>query len=546
MLNMEIQKILEYRLYQNTDHVLVMWEDGTTSWIRAQGLKCKDKMCEFVSEALEILRKHKRSITEQSLQEKEEKLLDRILVKNLEDLHSTEMKQSEIINNIVGDKRLRSTRETSMRHRSLPKNAGRYFTSTAENACSDPAESLSPGQSVKPIRSHHGIHQNEQWQGVEARSEALDGPRVKRAASEIVKANTMIVAISQDTSIAINFRFRDTPLTVSIDVSASTFVSFDVLAPHLYSIYLSGSGFPFFPSEEPEGTPRTDFESYMRSNRLFLIHRQEECAWILYAPESQDNLFKVAISSRFLVFRIEGDSFLNDLCGMKNFVGENTVWSQGTFRFGSGVLGDFLYKDAIFPQSKGIFLLGNSRLMRHLLSFAKNRGEIVGSMELASTVLIQKSYMDFLHQVPGFYESLHKRARFFLESGSCLEEILINGGMVTFSNEFIESFELLAVADLVGALSRRKNWEVKVRRSTYVALKKRLSAHQCAPEHLSKMKGIYRVFRESILEGFEGNLRDYLESRHYKTHRFFLEVSLLKLADGTVTIDEALQIVTSS
>lgn len=559
MSSTEVQRILEYKFYRDMDYVLVMWKDGTTSWARVLGLNCKDAICGFVSEALRILRDSERHAAEQSRQEKEARLLDKILMKNLESFQSMEIKQSETTNSNIEDRKPRFTEKTPLHYKPSTSSESadilrHTISGTGDRHPTPLCHYASSTQGSESLVRHYSSHKRP-VQGdkhcvsstAKQHSNKLDQrPYAKKPALEVMKVNSMLIIIDPNTNLTIKFYYRDSLPVVSIDISTASFANFDVLASHLYSIYLSGAGFSFFPSEDPEAAPETIFERYMRSNRLFLVQNHGGCVWILYAPDVQDDLFKITTNSRFFIFKIEDDPFLNNLCSMKSFVGENTAWARGTFKFGVGMLGDFLYKDAVLPCARTIFLFGNLRLMRHLLNFVRNRGEIVDSIESASTVLIQSSYLDFLHQIPGFYESLRKHTRFFLENGSGFEEILISGGMVTFSNEFIEESELLAVADLIGTLSRRKNWEIKIKKSTYVILKRRLAAQQYPPEYLSKIKNIYRVFKNSVLEGFEGSLRDYLESKYFKTHRLFLEVSLLKVADGTVTIDEALRLVMST
>lgn len=592
----EVLKILEYKNHKDIDYVLVLWNDNTTSWTGVLSLKCKDLICGFVKDLIGILKKEERSVAEKDRIMKEERILNSILMKNLQDSTALEVKQADFINKIIDNKGLsaesnfgrhdfQNARNTKMQSNVInqPRNKndsrilndfygktgfknqlteGKLHSSSSISKEEEYLKSRTRedifykndegNRSIENVSMHRFNNSYDRMQSskIEETFKNFDisknHQKAKKVAIQKSTVNSLFIKIDHLNTISIDFFYNSVFPVINLDVEAASFVKFDFVAARLYSYFLNGSGYSFFPSVDSVNSLKTNFEVLLKKEDLVMIQKNGDFVWIVLPCSSNFNLFKIPVDSKFFIFKIENDQYFEELSKMRNFMSLNSQWIKSTFRIGGNLLSDYLYRNVQLPLSKSIFIFGDPRSTQHLSSFAKNKGELTSKIAFASLILIQKQYMDFLHLLPGFYDSLRNHSKYFLESDNGFEEILKSGGMATFSDEFVMNAELMSISDFIDIISMKPGWEIKVRQSTYSLLKRRLASQQTAPEYLYKIKNIYKVFKSSIVDDCANDLRSYLEGRYYRSHRFFLEISSLEITECMISIEDATRLVKSA
>ncbi|KAM0681186.1 hypothetical protein GINT2_000380 [Glugoides intestinalis] len=554
----EVKKILEYKNNDGRDYLLVQWNDNTTTWARPESLNCKELICSFFKNAIAILRREERSNEELEKKKKEELLFNKLITNNLKESERLEKEQQRIVSKLLeatisnSNQEKEKTPVLEFKNRQELKNDDTQSKRKKEllDKLMKSGQEIwnTPQRSKERIYSTDLINTNIKRQEIAnmaniKRQEVPNMANIKRQVVTTMKNNSINIRLGQNMCLNLIFFFKNNFQPLSFDERSIVFCDYKSIFPYLYSLYYENSpNFSILPSSETEATPESPIELYMREKGLMLICKEANSFWVLSTRKGLSKIFSCLFKSKFLLFKIDELYYLNRIFFLRKNAQQETLWLSKSFRFGISMLTDVISNKYLLPKANSIFIIGNiySTVLFHIYKFYQRNCVIVDSIVEANIVLIQESSIDFLHSTPGFYTSLmNASTRFLLLSADGINEILPGGGMLTFSDEFIRNAELLTVADTIEILVKKKAWVLKVKESSFLALKARLVSQNTMPAYLYKMKILYTAFKSNISD-FSGNyFRDYLEMKYFRTHRHFIEVSLQKNGDASVTIEEA-------
>lgn len=574
-----VKKILEYKNHNNVDFFLVIWHDNTTSWVSASNLKCKDMIIEFVESAIKIIGENERMMAQRRREQNEKEMLEKLMLKNEKDVIKIESKNLEHINGILNQ--VKNNEEP--RVQKIGNHAKDFYNLPNKNVENNSNLFFLNGMANKGFFDNKESHKNEIFKNkyqsgneifnnqfkkisqnvfekeepkkvvsnISVRDEIIKSassipyePPVKKQVSRLMKINSAFIKLTDEEFLTINFYCSEDMPVLNFDISFGSFIDLDQISSCLFLNYYKGYGYNFYPSDDTSDLVASQFEEILKNHNLFYIQKIENTVWGLCASNGNQNFLKIEVKSRFVIFKFDNNEKLNYISSIKNFALPNTLWVKDTFKLGNQLFGNFLFKDNSITLGKSIFIFDDERSSSHLISYAKNYGEIVNNLDYADTVLVSEIYLNFLHLIPKFYVAIRKNIRFYLVNNFLLSEILPNGGLITFSSDYLQNVELLILSDFLDLISRKKNWEIKISKENFQAFEKRLNEQKTDPTFLHKVKKIYQFLSKSLyLEFYDGDLRDHLESVFYKTHRFFFTISTLKFLDGTVSMEDACQII---
>lgn len=544
MASCQVTAILEYKNFNNTDYVYVRWDDCTTSWERISNLSCKELIFAFLQNIVNMIKESEKMKEEELQRKKEENLLQKMLNRNLDESAKLMKTQAEVLNALASSANQSTPSGEFKKMPVAPKwHAG--FDFPMDNSSRSGVILKQPNK--KPISEYSQGHSIQNHSLPD-----LDYPRPSAKRKEIarVKYNIITINMGDLPSVNIKFFYRDDFASLTFESNDLTFVSHDRIEPYLFSLYTSmRNGFQIFTSVNLQDMPETALEAEMRFREVSMVCRSSSNTfWIISTRTGLGNFIDSQLKSRFTIFKIDESSYFDRLFQFKGIIQQDTLWVEGSFKSGVSALTDEIGKNISLPSSKRIYMFGDSRstLMVHLHKIIERNGAVVETILDADTVLIEKPYVHFLHFLTGFYTSLRKLTKFFIVKPDGLQEIFPAGGMITFTDEFIEKTELLEVANLLKKLSVKRNWELKIKPTTYTTLKHRLGLQTTASEHIGSVKMIYKEFKNCIYDYHGDDFRAHLEKMHFKTHRYFLEVSTVKIDNMIVTIDEASKLVMTS
>lgn len=550
MATVQANKIIEYKYFNNLHYVQVEWNDKTVSWTRLNSLKNKELLYTFIKEAIFILRQEAKEEEEKIEKEKNERLLAMVMNDNIKSSAHAEEANARVFKEILKDTKIKNETSFLGIKKIQPLNDNSFFNKKGAEPVHKPSY---PKQSE--IKSQQSSYLMPEKKKIEMNFERpsmvsdYSRPVVKRPAISKMKCNTLIARVDDLQKLAIEFYFDEDFLPLCFESADLFYLNFQSVYPYLYSVFMSENrDFGIYPSIETNDQVYTELESTLRETGTLLAGFHKDFIWFVLTCKPDKYVFRHCPASKFLIIKIKKDKFISNLVQRKPEISQQNLWGKDTFKFGVDVLTDSLYEHCTFPSSKNIFIVGDSKTLsgQHLFKYSSFVGNITTNFLNADLVLIQEFYMPFLHYVPNFYDSLKTKTKFLLQSGTDFQEILVKGGFITFSDEFLEKAELLAVADLIEMIIRKPNWEIKVTRSLYNILKRKLVSQSTLPDYLHKMKLIYKTFKSNIVDCDEVDLICNLKRNSYRTHRHFIEVSSIKGSEFSHTIDEAIEIVISN
>lgn len=372
---------------------------------------------------------------------------------------------------------------------------------------------------------------------------------IKRQAIQKFKNNSIIAKLDERASISAEFYCNSDLLPITFESKELFLINFSAIYSYLYTLFISKNGhFGFYPSVEPLDRPANEFEAAVLTADAVVSGIYKDHLWMLYPCRDNQVLFKHNTKSKYLIIKAKKDAFITDLLVETKLISNLNLWAADKYKFGIDMLTDAIYDHFGLPESKNIYIFGSSSTYsgKHLFKLANLLGNSTGKTTAADLVLIQESFLPLLHRLPSFYDIVKTRTRFFVQKDNTFEEVLQRGGLITFSIEFLEQVELLAVADLVEMIQRKPVWEIKVTRNLYNVLKRRLSAQSTMPDYLHRMKLVYKTFKNNLVECERVHLIEELEGKHFRTHRHFIEIDTAKRSDFAVSIDEAINMVLSN
>ncbi|ELA42422.1 uncharacterized protein VICG_00521 [Vittaforma corneae ATCC 50505] len=538
----EVKNILEYKNVNDIDYIYVEWEDNTTTWEKMSNLSCRELICGFFKESIKTIQKNERAKEEESRKKREESLLQKMINRNIDEATKAARIQNEILTSLVNN----SSSNPLLKGLKIVQPIHQDFL-TAESF----AQPLPNPSFQSPLRNA--------FSKLDAKKASVDPPpntafvesetksaKIKSQRLAVLKNNNITVKLENNACVNIMFYYRNDLPSLIFDTKDTVTVYHKSIATYLHSLYLSQSkAFHMFPSADIDDAPESPLEMNMKVKGLSLVCKLRDSFWIISVRNTLGKFFNIYLKSKFVIFNVSKSAYLERLFQLKDTIQQDSLWLENSFKFGLSTLTDKICKNFDVSSLKQFFILGDvkSVFILHLNKIVQRVGQVVSSIQDASTVLIQESYLKFLHFVPGFYGSLKNDTKFFIVKPDGLEEILPSGGMVTFTDEYIEKAELLAVADFVKKILTRQNWEIKIRRSTYLALKRRLNLQAIAMEHTNSIKTIYKAFKANICDSCDRNLRDHLEMSYFRTHRHFIEIAPIRTDNATIPIDEATKLI---
>lgn len=532
----EVKSVLEYKNVNDIDYVYVEWKDSTTTWEKMSNLNCRELVCRFFRNAIEVVQENERVKEEELKKKKEEDLLRKMISRNMDESAKVIRAQNEILTSLVnssGNSLLKGLGKTQTIYRN---------SSGIEPFIQSSSKSTFPKFDVKnpSIDYSHNATLTE----LESQRGSVKSQKLMK-----VKNNSIAIKPGNIPSISIVFYHSDSLLPLIFEDKDIVAVYHKTVATYLHSLYLSqNKTLHVVPSADVEDALESQLEVYMKIKSLSLVCKSQASFWIISTRCNLGNFFNISLKSRFIIFSISKSAYLERLFQLKGIVQQDTLWLGNSFKLGISMLTDEICKNLNVPPSKHFFILGDikSTFISHLSKVIQRAGRMVNSIQDANAVLIQESYLRFLQFVPGFYGSLKNFTKFFIVKCSGVEEILPSGGIVTFADEYVEKAELLEVADFIKKILAKRNWDIKIRYSTYLTLKHRLSLQTTAIEHINSVKVVYKTFKAKICDFCGESLRDHLEMTHFRTHRYFIEVTSTRIDTMIITIDEATKLVDAS
>lgn len=537
MKSSDAEKILEYKRHDNIDYVLVEWGNKTKSWSKITNLSCKDIVCSFFRNALKILKEEEQANIEEERKKREQMLLNKMINNNLKETVKIEERQAKILSELIdpSDKKTRNEmpfKDVKKMHQ-LTNNPFRTQNTDFKTL------------QVETNKHPSSTYINNKMSNLSINKPTY--PERKRQDVAKFKQNNLLLRIADNITLNLVFYLNRRDPSVLINSENILFSKTKFLIPYIYSQYMKqDSSVKILPVFDQEDKNEAYMQKMIKNNKQSIICRSNDVFWIVSLSSMFEAVINIELKNEYVILKIDKSQYLENLFAMSNFIQPETLWVENTFKHGTDLLTDFVNNRIKIPYSKNVFVFGDKTLplLAHLCRIIKRNGSIVDKITDSNTVIVHESYLDFIHFIPGFYESLRSHIKFYLINKNLqFEEILPYGGMITFTKEFVETAELISVAELIESISRKKNWYVKVNSVLYTVLKKRLASQTTLPEYLHKMKTVYKVFKENMVE-FEGDgFRDYLEMANYKTHRYFLEVSVSKIDYNTISVEEAIKLV---
>lgn len=564
MANNEVKSILEYKNFNDMDYVYVGWVDGTFSWEKIENLNCKGLICNFFKDALEIIKRNERMNEEKLRKQKEENLLQKMINRNINESVKSTKQQNDILNTLVN-------KAAPNTNNSLLKGFKKVNPATSDFIPELNTQNMHPSTYYKDVllkkhqidqnqgiysSSNQGIYSSSNQSIYSSSSQSIYSPNNNEIKSKIkvqkiskMNKNNLTIKIDNLPSINLTFYYKDDQLPLIFERKDIAVTRYEDIISYIHFQYISqNKSFNILPTADIDDTSESQFELELKNNNAALVCKSNDTFWIIVSHSTIGSFFNINFKSKFVIFNILKSVYFERLFNLRGTIQQDTVWVTNSFKYGISMLSDKLCKGINIIPSKTFFIFGNiqSTYMSHINKIIQRNAKITTSIQDANTVLIQESYLRFLHLIPGFYNSLKNFTKFFIIKYGEIEEILPSGGIVTFNDEYIKNAELIEVADLIKSLSKRRNWEVKVKISTYLTLKQRLAVQTTAIEHINNVKLIYKTFKENICESCEDNLREYLEMKYFRTHRHFIEISKIKIDNVAIPIHEAIKLVNAT
>lgn len=553
----EVLQILEYKSYKEVDYFLVKWRDNSTSWSKARNLNCKDKIVEFIKKTIKIIEEKERQKAKETRDIEENEVLKRLMANNIKETAKAEAKNLEHIKNLINAKK--------------PKNDSGYYNS--ETITKQPPRPINRGLA----HESHITHPPNQDQTIPFKKTKPDIDIFRRATENvptesplkmsfdripiqdslfkpkreiknnniIIKSNTINIKISETESLTIECFINEKIPPINLTLASGTLIGIDQIYSKLFANYFQYGGLDFFPSDDSKLSELSDFEVKMSAKKLVFLQQTLSIVWGIYVPSQNEDLIFIKNKPRFMIFKFKVDSYFESICKLKNFAQSSTHWVEKSYKISHHLLSDYLFKDFALPNTKKVFILGDFRSSKLLSTFVSNKGEVVNDIIHATTALVEKDKLPFLHLIPNFYNSLRSEIRYYLFESANFEEILPSGGIITFDDAFLKNADIMIIVEFIELILKKKNWGVKIKQASLDIVHKRMNAPSVDVGCLHRIKRMHQVFCDNICDPGNGDcLRDHLESIFHRIHRFFLEISTEKFGDGIVKIDEAYRLLT--
>lgn len=360
--------------------------------------------------------------------------------------------------------------------------------------------------------------------------------------------NSVVIKVFNNQFYTIYFYIEPNMPVINLDISHGSFINYSKIFFEMFSSYYNGIGWVSYPSVDSEIDNQSLLSSLffkMSKDNLFFVQKSGEFIWVLAACGSENTIFKHNEGSKFIISKFEvNHPVLSQIASIKSFSQPNTQWVSNNFKLASCISSDYLFRNIDIPIGKDIFIVGDKMKLNHLITFLKNKGEIVNKIVDAKTIIIQSNYLSYVNQVLGFYFALRQEIDVYLLEDFQFKRIFPSGGMITFHDDFINSADLLTICEFFEFVSSKKSWDVRINNRQFEIVKNRIDDIANDNTYISKVTRIYQLFQSKLYtEIYIGNLRDHLESKYNFSSRLFLEVAIVKYEATFVTVEEAYKLV---
>lgn len=544
----EVKSILEYCEFEGVACFRVEWSDKSVSWETLDNLNCREIICAFFKDAIQIIKDNEKAKEEVEKKKNEEMLLVKMLEINTQTLARTSKMQKTVFDQLTNNDTRYGNTLMGLK-RVLPVTQQNAFTSSrCPQDTSPSAQNLQKTGYTQPKPAQRITVPHEERKAVPLSVQRIptefqyQETRVKATKIAECKHNIITLKFPGVPSSTYIFFYKKDLQPLVLGVSDVLFIKLTALKPYLAAKYLSQErDFRILPCVDTDENSESPLETDIRAKKLAVLCNTKEGFWIIIPKATLGNFFNMEIKSKVVIFYIGYSDYLKRIFFAKDVIQPETAWLQDSFKFGVGMLIDKVCTNFHLSAFKKVFLIGDrsSSLFYYIRLGLERIAKEVSKLLDADTVLIQDTYLCHIHLISGFYDALRNSTRFFIVKADGLEEILPRGGMITFSNEFVKDAEPLEIANFLKKLERRPNWELKVTNSAYEIIKTRINIGIVSSEYVNSIKAIYKAFKEAICESCDDKLRDYLEMAHFRTHRHFIEIVNSKMSQVLITLDEA-------
>ncbi|KAL6121270.1 hypothetical protein NUSPORA_01836 [Nucleospora cyclopteri] len=510
--------ILQYKIYENTIFFLVRWKDGTESWTRISNISNKNLVLDFVRNCLKRLR-FKKNKEKEIEDQKVENILKEQLMKNSQETLKKEEKDFEEIKRSIID---------------------------GINKEKEAAKS----NNYKEEKQFGEKHKEEERDIVISEKKINN---MRKNAYENKGFNQIAIYNNEILLLICKFYFYEKFKNISIDIKNCVLVKFQKLASYLKFLQNNNKLYMCtFIAEE--NSKDFDFTNYLYKNELFGLVFSQNFAWVIYIPNKNHKLVDVSTGSSNILFRVPLSDKLKLYQNMKFDLGQTFSWVLNTYQ--AGLL---QYEKNLFNNTTEIesgqkyfpIVDNNSYKGLHLKNYLSKYGTISSKIDKSVNVVLQQSYKDFIHAIkPNEKVSVQlKNVKYFCENDYKIQEVLKNGGILTFTNEFLEFGSLDNLIELFDVIDKKENWTIKIPFEAYKIFKKRLIDLNLSKEENQKFKGVYNAFKQGCIEfnfTTANDLRMYLEKKFVKTCRFVVVIGMENEFIDCMNIEDAKKFVISA
>lgn len=519
----KVKEILQYRHRDGTDYVLVGWMDGTSSWTRLSNLACKVLICEFISNCLRMLRQKQEIESVNSKRQLEAEMLRKIIDQNAGANRSTEnaVSKEKVVYDII-----QKTRERKV-------------------ISNDHFPFIGIKQSIRPIPRDHLRPQVKQTAPC---SQKKTIPAPSKAYRDITKPNICKIRYMSEVVCELSFYYKESEPVLTADIESMAFIQFEQISMYLYNLYRKQDGsLDVYCADASAQMPQfADFQKITEEKRLFSVFISDRTCWVLYFIKDRDRLLKLDYHNKYILLKIENDSYLLLFFGLKGIQLQSTAWIGSKYGAGVLFLSDYLFAGQGFPDKSPAFFIGdvNTCLGKHITTSIKKTTSLVTVPCDNCSIIVYESYFDYIHQIRGLESLFKKNSKFFGIQNFKIFEILKQGGIFTVTEEYVENCNCMQFFGFAVRLAEKNNWCIKITPAVYKCLKSKILSLQTDPEGMAVVKRAYGVLKSNCIDVEEVDFRRQLEKTFWRDYRYFLVIDDDAYpSNKTITLEEAHRLV---
>lgn len=528
ILNVNIDKvrgIFEYKRVDSVDYFLVLWEDNTRTWTKLSNLNCKSKICEFIENCLQQLKKKEEEEKVATKQKYENDMLQKIAASNT--ISSKTIESATTKNYIVNDIIKKTQKPNNIN--------GEYF----------PFVNYRPGP--KPILIDSTPPQSLQSQILIHKKISAQPLKIYQ---DTTKCNVMRLKVGDSIITELCFYYKENhPVTV-VELEKTVFVPFNCISAHLYNLYVKNSEyFGLFCAEKNMGSSVkafNAFEAELRDSELFMLYMVDKSFFLLYFPCSNRNLFRLSPLHKIIIMRIDNDPFLWSIYNSKAVRLSNSLWENSKYEAGSTFLSEFLFTNQKLPDKAPTLFIGekNSYVGKHILKIVRKSTGLINDFRENCNIVVDEPYYDYIHQIKDLSLMLRKSGNFFGIEKYKVIQFFQRGGVFTVSEKFVESCGS-SFFDFLNKLGMHRSWVIKINSRVYNILQARYHTFESSGYDSQSLKNNFKMLKANVIDSSADDFRRFLEKSMWKDGaRFFYCIEKDGWSTNVISLAEAMKIIT--